>query len=219
MEIDELAEQVKSLQAKLEKTTKETEGLQSLAGKWSGEVGEIREKLKAAGGDESIKQKLDALESELKQLKAQPPQGGQPNGTVAEPPKPSERKTPEEKAAELELGLTEDQRKLVEEAYENLDDKTQWDDPKFRLAVFEEAQSQVQSVPKGPWRAQKVEQPKVDDLKRVVKGLFSNARKRAASVPSGSGGVGFRGSSNEDGESRHWDGRTSFSEHLKKPRQ
>jgi len=199
---------VKSLQAKLEKTTKETEGLQSLAGKWSGEVGEIREKLKAAGGDESIKQKLDALESELKQLKAQPPQGG-----------PSERKTPEEKAAELELGLTEDQRKLVEEAYENLADKTQWDDPKFRLAVFEEAQSQVQSVPKGPWRAQKVEQPKVDDLKRVVKGLFSNARKRAASVPSGSGGVGFRGSSNEDGESRHWDGRTSFSEHLKKPRQ
>ena len=160
MTVEELAEQVKSLQEKVDDSTKETAGLQSLIGKWSGEVGKIRESLAGAGGDEELKSKLDKLETELKEMKAQPPQGGQPEGGRPQPTEqPSERRTPEELADELEVSLNDDQKKVVEQMYNDLQDKSKWDDPKFRVAVYQEAKSQ-QSVPNGPWRAKKKEQPK-----------------------------------------------------------
>lgn len=211
MTVEELAEQVKSLQKKVDDTTKETEGLQSLAGKWSGEVGEIRKQLAGAGGNDELKTKLDALESELKEIKSAP-KGGQPE---AEPEKPSERKSPEEVADELELSLNDSQRKLVEQIYNDLPDKSSWDDAKFRVAAYEKAKS-VDSVPEGPWRAKKKEQPKPDDMKRLVDKLFDNARKKTRPPP-GSGGVGAYGDVEAERPNKY-DGRSNLAGFLKAPR-
>lgn len=218
-EVEELAKQVKSLQEKIDDTAKENQGLQSLIGKWSGEIGEIRKELASAGGDEDLKKKLDTIESELKEMKAQPPKGGQPNGGEQKPPvEPSDKRTPDEIADELEVSLDDDQRKEVEKVYEALEDKSKWDDPKFRVAVYQEAKSQ-QSVPNGPWRAKKKEQPKKDDVDRLIKGLFNNARKKLANVPPGSGGVGAYEGSTNDGSRKRFGGET-LSDFLKQdPRQ
>lgn len=213
--VEELSSQVKSLQEKIDDTAKENEGLQSLIGKWSGEIGDIRKELAGAGGDEDLKKKLDTIELELKEMKAQPPQGGQPNGGAPKPPaEPSERKSPEELADELELSLDDEQKKLVEQAWNDLEDKSKWDDPKFRVAVYQEAKSH-QSVPNGPWRAQKKEQPKPDDMKRLVKGLFENARKKIANVPPGSGGVGSYGDTDKNDRQPRFNGRDNLSSFLK----
>jgi DNA repair exonuclease SbcCD ATPase subunit len=187
-----LAEQVKSLQKKVDEATSETKGIQSLIGKWSTEIGKLRDQANSEDNEE-LKSKLDAMEVELKEMKksATPPQGGQPSGEGGDSSGQSVRRPPAELADELELSLNEDQRKLVEQAYAQLEDKSQWDDPKYRVAVYEEVKAEVKSVPDSPWRAQRKEPVKADNLRRVVKDLIAETRKKAANVPPGSGGVGY----------------------------
>lgn len=205
-----LKEKVESLEGMIEKATSETEGLQSLVGKWSSEIGDIRKQVKASGQDDELTKKLSAMETEIESLKsASPPQGGQPNEQAAPSVKPSERKSPEEQAAELETSLNDEQRKAVEAMYAEEEDKSKWDDPKFRIAVFQKVTAEVKSVPDSPWRAQKTEQPKLTDYERTVKELFAKTRKKATNIPPGSGGVGYRGPSEQAEEKKYTGGSVS----------
>lgn len=174
-ELTELQTKVEALESKLADKEKELDGLQSLKGKWSNEVGDVRKKtddltstiasLKAALDE--VKGDRDALKAEIESLKSKGTEGK--SGQPPPAPKPSAK----DEADRLESELTDDEKKLVEKVLASDEDKASFvSDDNFRAAVLKRVRAESgDGGPSSIWRVKK--QASSDDLLTKVDKMFS----------------------------------------------
>lgn len=188
-ELTALQSKVDSLESKLADKEKELDGLQSLKGKWSNEVGDVRKKtedltstiaeLKTAldevkGDRDSLKSELDALKTRKASEDNQPPE-----------PKLSAK----EEADSLESSLTDEQKKMVEEVLKDEGgdaiEKFSSDD-KFRVAVLKQATAgSGDGGPSSLWRVKP--KPSSDDLVKKVEQMFNKHKGKDTAQPTDRG--------------------------------
>jgi predicted nucleic acid-binding Zn-ribbon protein len=162
MTIEELEKLVSGLKSDLTETkkaldekAKELEGLQSLKGKWSNEVGDLRKKVEDfEGREKSLNDKLESAVKELDALKAAKATTREDNHSSSQKPSVTDQ------AATLESSLTEDERKKVEEFVKALDPekrKSFVEDDAVRVAVFEEVKAGKPATedPDSIWKVKK----------------------------------------------------------------
>jgi hypothetical protein len=158
-ELEALVSGLKSEQSELKKVvdekTKELEGLQSLKGKWSNEVGDLRKKVEDfEGREKSLNDKLESAVKELDALKTGKATKREDNHSSSQKPSATDQ------AETLELSLTEDERKKVEEFVKALDPEKRESflkDDTVRVAVFEEVKAGKPATddPDSIWKVRK----------------------------------------------------------------
>jgi len=193
MTVEELQANVEELTKRLDDKAKELDGLQSLKGKWSNEVGDVRKEMDVLKGElKSLTVDRDAVKQELEALKSKPD-----TGKVNSPPEA--KVSDKELADKLETGLTEAEKKEVEELWKKLpdDDKKAFvENDAFRVAVLKQAKAKDGKVnPDSPWRVQP--KPPSGDLESKVKELFKKHRSGVTLIDERGGGFGTARQSKE----------------------
>jgi chromosome segregation ATPase len=189
--IEELQEKFEALEKAHTDKTKELDGLQSLKGKWSNEVGEVRKQIEDLTAREKVvAEKLEAATKELESLKSKPA------GKTENPP-PAPKLSDKELADKLESDLTDAEKKDVEGLYNKLPDsekKAFVEDDTFRVAVLKQAKTGSGQVnPNSPWRVVKpAPPPSSEELENRVKELFKKHRAGDTLIEQRGGGYGER---------------------------
>ncbi len=189
--VEELEVDLAAMQKRLTDKEKEIDGIQSLKGKWSGEVGEVREQLKELvslkDAAKILTESLDAVKKELDALKSNGPTKRE------EQPPPAPKTSDKEQADKLESELTDAEKKEVEGFLENLtaDDKKRFvSDDAFRVAVLEQAKT-GKVAPDSIWRVTKKKDSR-EDLKSVVADLFKKHKSGNLVIDERGGGYGIK---------------------------
>jgi chromosome segregation ATPase len=186
MTIEELQASIEELNKKLEDKSKELDGIQSLKGKWSNEVGDVRKEMDVLKGElKSLTEDRDAVKKELEALKSKAD-----SGKVNLPP--VARVSDKELADKLETELTDAEKVEVEELWKKLPDsdkKAFVENDAFRVAVLKQAKAIDGKVnPDSPWRVKP--KPSGDDLENKVKDLFKKHRAGVTLIDERGGGFG-----------------------------
>jgi hypothetical protein len=152
---------------------------------WSGEVGGIRkvgDELKVA--IEEAKKNSKELQDLIVALKS----GKKAPGENAPEHKAGEE-TPDETLENVERALDENQRKLVEAAFDLLSDAEKLryqNDLEFRIAFLKRAQDAAPVIPGSPWKtAPKKNKPGDESLGKDVLDRVFNKKRRNAFTPAG----------------------------------
>ena len=176
-----MAKTLEEVEALLEKVTKEmadknTElnGLQTLKGKWSEEMGDVRKvKEEFESKLNGLEESRDAFKAEIEALKKVPVKKDEEN-----PPPPS-KESVKEQADKLESELTDDEKKLVETILKGASDEDQKSfasNDTYRVAVMKEAKAgNGKEDPKSIWRVSKPKSSS-DDLDGRIQELFKKHR-------------------------------------------
>lgn len=182
--IKELEAKITTLDAEAAKQRGIAENAEKIFKEHSAEVGEARKKAKA---DEEL---ITGLKSQVEELNKKI-LGAGGTGTKT---KPEEK---EETPDEIEASLTDEQKKVVEAAFNAAPDEVKLkitEDQGFRLKFFKEAREGVKAVPDSPWKKPVTKPAKqTDDSDKVVKGLFDRVLKRERGMPPGGSGTAHRG--------------------------
>lgn len=186
-EIDKVKQELADTNEKLSKVLKEVEGLQSLRGAQSNEIGEARKQLAKLEELETLVKDLkgsrDALLDEVKALKEKSP------GAV-KGPTPTEAESEREKADRLEAGLTDDEKgkikKIIAIWRESDEDKANVEryktDDAFRVALFEQVKDR-QPADDELFRVKPRVATSGEDVKSLVAKLMKQDRVRNVVVP------------------------------------
>jgi len=193
--IEELEELVEGLTKRLAEKEKEIDGIQSLKGKWSGEVGDMRKQVEELVGLKetvtTLTEDRDAVKKELEALKSKGPVQREEN------PPPAPKTSDKELADKLESELTDAEKKEVEGFIGKLtaDDKKRFvSDDTFRVAVLEQAKTGDGKVdPDSIWRvAPKKPKSSGEDIKAMVADLFKKHKSGNLVIDERGGGYGQR---------------------------
>lgn len=186
MTTEELQAKVAEMQNQLNEKVKELDGLQSLKGKWSNEVGDVRKEIETLKGElKTLTADRDAVKQELETLKSKSVAGKDNSPPVA-------KTSDKDLADKLESELTEAEKKDVEELWKKLPEtekKAFVSDDTFRVAVLKQAKASEGKVnPDSPWRVKP--KPSSEDLEAKVKDLFKKHRAGVTLIDERGGGYG-----------------------------
>ena len=186
-EIDKVKQELADTNEKLAKVLKEVEGLQSLRGAQSNEIGEARKQLAKLEELETLVKDLkgsrDALLDEVKALKEK-------GSGAVKGPTPTETESEREKADRLEAGLTDDEKgkikKIIAIWRESDEDKANVEryktDDAFRVALFEQVKDR-QPADDELFRVKPKVTASGEDVKSLVAKLMKQDRVRNVVVP------------------------------------
>lgn len=193
--VEDLEVEVAAMQKRLTDKEKEIDGIQSLKGKWSGEVGEVREQLKELASlkdaAKTLTESLDAVKKELDALKSK--------GTeTREDKKPTELELSDKELADkLESKLNDAQKKELDAFLDKLtkEDQARFEsDDTYRVAVLEQATGNGEGSPDSKrWRiAAKKPKASGEDIKALVADLFKKHKSGNLVIDERGGGYGVK---------------------------
>jgi len=188
-ELDQVKQELADTNEKLAEVLKEVEGLQSLRGAQSNEIGEARKQLAKLEELETLVKDLkgsrDALLDEVKTLKEK-------GSGAVKGPTPTEAESEREKADRLEAGLTDKEREKVVKIMgvlkesDDPSDKAQFEryksDDAYRVALFEQVKDR-QPADDELFRVKPKVTASGEDVKSLVAKLMKQDRVRNVVVP------------------------------------
>jgi len=182
-------EEISKLKADIEKANKRVEDSQSKINAWGNELGEIRkERDNLKSSFDETKKVLTEAQDLIKALKEQkdapPTQAGDKTGKEKGKPGTAE---------DIERMLNDDQRKVGEIAFNDLNDaeKLQYEnDPDFRLSFLKRVVESSPVIPTSPWKtAPKKKEEEPSGHKEILDRIFTRKKQNSFMPPGSMGGA------------------------------